>query len=124
MILQHTAQPNLRVFVIWEPILWSDWHPPTPATLARIPDWRAAQFWDPGHLVSREMQHAIHQGTTLPRPKCCIENGYYWDMAAIFPPDARANDALPQPSFFDGAVVGQASAIQKKLKELLPVQQP
>jgi hypothetical protein len=112
------------VFVVWEPILWGDWHRPTSGTLARISDARAVQFWDPGHLVSQELQRATQSGTTLPNSKCCIANGFYWDMAAIFPPDAHAGAALPQPAFFDGAVVGQAAAIESKVKELGSAHRP
>ena len=119
-ILQHSTQPNLRVFVVWEPILWGDWHHPTTGTLARISDARAAQFWDPGHIVAQELKRAMKPETSLPKPKCCTANGFYWDMAAIFPTGARSNGALPQPVFFDGAVVSQASAIKQKLKELSP----
>ena len=42
---------RVRVLVIWEPILATDWKAPSHSTLARIPDRRARQFWDPKHLA-------------------------------------------------------------------------
>lgn len=45
-------------------------------------------------------------------------------MAAIFPPEARADGILPAPVFLDGELVGQESAIHSKLKELLSAQSP
>ena len=39
------------MFVIWEPVLPTDWSSPSTATLRRISDSRAAQFWDKGDDV-------------------------------------------------------------------------
>jgi hypothetical protein len=119
VILSRNTNPNLRVFVVWEPILWGDWHRPLSRTLARISDSRAAQFWDPNHLVSQELKRAIQTGSPLPKSKCCVAFGFYWDMAAIFPADAHARAALPEPVFFDGEVVPRAAAIESELKELI-----
>ena len=104
--------------------MWGDWHRPAQGTLARIPDPRAAQFWDPDHLVSEELKRVIQSSGRLLQSKCCIESGFYWDMAAIFPRDAPASAALPQPAFFDGAVIGQAAAIERELKEFGAARQP
>jgi hypothetical protein len=109
----------MRVFVVWEPILTGDWRRPTTRTLARIPDSRVAQFWDPDHLIAEELRRAAESNVRLPKPSCCVDHGHYWDVAAIFPPDARANGTLPAPVFFDGEVVGQETAIRTKLKEIL-----
>jgi hypothetical protein len=109
----------VRVFVIWEPILTGDWRRPTTRTLARIPDSRAAQFWDPDHLIAEELHRAVESNAHLPNPSCCVNHGHFWDMVAIFPPEARANGTLPPPIFFEGTVVGQESTIRSGLKELL-----
>ncbi len=114
----------MRVLVVWEPILNGDWRRPTTRTLARIPDSRAAQFWDPDHLIAEELRRAANSNERLPKPSCCVNHGHFWDMAAIFPPEARANDTLPAPVFLDGEVVGQESAIRSKLKEILSSQSP
>jgi hypothetical protein len=92
--------------------------------LARIPDARAEQFWDPDHLIAEELHQAVASSGNLPKEKCCVSHGHFWDMAAIFPADTRAVGALPAPIFFDGEVVGQESAIRAKLKELLSPQIP
>ena len=118
------ASPNVRVLVVWEPILNGDWRRPTTRTLARIPDSRAAQFWDPDHLIAEELRHAANSNERLPKPSCCVNRGHFWDMAAIFPPEARANGTLPAPVFLDGEVVRQESAIRSKLKEILSSQSP
>ena len=114
----------MRVFVVWEPILTGDWRRPTTRTLARIPDSRAAQYWDPEHLIAEELRRAAESNARVLKPSCCVDHGHFWDMAAIFPPEARANGTLPAPGFLDGTVVGQEAAIRSKLKEMLSAQSP
>jgi hypothetical protein len=114
----------VRVFVVWEPILSGDWRRPTTRTLARIPDSRAAQFWDPEHLIAEQLHRAVESNPHLAKPSCCVNRGHFWDMAAIFPPLARANGTLPSPVFLDGDVVRQESAIRSKLKEILSPESP
>jgi hypothetical protein len=47
---RHPELP-VRVFVVWQPILPTDWAPPTTFVMNRIPDRRARQYWDPDHVV-------------------------------------------------------------------------
>jgi len=103
--------------VVWEPILPTDWRRPTSFTLARISDPRAAQFWDPHHLVSLEIQRSIaanhiafagHTG-----------GGNLWDLAAVYAPNASFNNALPAPLFIDGPVVDVISQAVAKTQQLL-----
>jgi hypothetical protein len=51
-ILKREKSRSLRVLVVWEPILRSDWSRPTRPVLARISDPRAKQFWDKDHLIA------------------------------------------------------------------------
>jgi hypothetical protein len=76
------------------------------------------------HLIAEELRRAFESNARLPKPSCCVDHGHFWDMAAIFPPGARANGTLPPPIFFEGTVVGQESAIRSRLKELLFAQSP
>jgi hypothetical protein len=43
-LLAHYPDKRVRVLVIWEPILTTDWKAPSRSTLARISDRRAKQF--------------------------------------------------------------------------------
>lgn len=123
-MIQEIPSQDLRVYVVWEPILAADWRRPTTRTLGRIPDTRVAQFWDPDHLISEELRRAVETNAQLRKPACCTDHGHFWDMAALFLPEVRANGTLPSPIFFDGEVVGQESAIRSKLKETLSSQIP
>jgi hypothetical protein len=42
----------MKILVVWEPMLPTDWGAPTTPVLARISDARATQFWDKDHLVA------------------------------------------------------------------------
>ena len=43
------------MFVVWEPVLATDWRAPSTLTLRRISDGRARQYWDDGRLLSKAM---------------------------------------------------------------------
>ena len=47
---------ELGVFVVWEPVLARDVRPPSRATMARVPDPRVSQWWDPERRISAELQ--------------------------------------------------------------------
>lgn len=82
------------------------------------------QFWDPDHLIADELRRVVEISSKLSKPSCCVNHDHFWDMAAIFPPGARANGTLPSPVFLEGEVVGQESAIRTTLKEILSSQVP
>jgi len=69
--LRDANDPTLRVFVVWEPVLITDWHAPGAGAVARIPDARVTQFWDP----RRSLSQAIRRGRVV------------WDYVAIYPPE-------------------------------------
>lgn len=53
--MQREAGKDIRVFVVWEPVLATDWRAPSTATLRRVSDQRARQYWDEGRLLSKAM---------------------------------------------------------------------
>ena len=57
-LLDRIDRPDLRVFVVWEPVIVTDIGPPLTRVLALVRDRRAVQFWDPTHAVSRSMKAA------------------------------------------------------------------
>lgn len=106
----------MRVLVVWEPILPTDWKAPSRSTLARIPDRRARQFWDPQHLVAAEIARIAEQKTVQPEPDCCVEKGFHWDEAALYGPHVRWGDG-PTPVYWNGPVYRIASALENALNE-------
>ena len=96
-----SRRPKLRVLVIWEPILRTDWSAPRPGTLARISDGRARQFWDPNHLVSLQLSRHRVANPGQQGPDCY--QGLFWDDAILYGPQAHWND-MPVPLFWNGPV--------------------
>jgi hypothetical protein len=106
----------VRVLVVWEPILAMDWRPPSSSTLGRIADSRGRQFWDPTHVVSAELKQRAALSPTQSRPDCCIQKGFYWDEALLFPAGAHwKNDSAPV--FWNGPVVKVISGLEPTLTE-------
>ncbi len=102
------------MLVVWEPILATDWRPPSGSALARIPDLRARQFWDPKHLVAQELREAAKQKPSQPEPDCCTQKGFYWDDAILYSPRQRWEDG-PAPAFWNGPVYRIMPGLEKAL---------
>ena len=88
-MLRDVHDPSVRVFVVWEPVLITDWHAPGARAVGRVPDARVAQFWDP----RRSLSQAIRRGRVV------------WDYVAVFPAGERWGDAFPAPRFSGAPVV-------------------
>jgi hypothetical protein len=110
-ILKQNHSENLRVFVVWEPILPTDWSSPGRGVRARIPDPRVAQFWDKKHLVAKELQGHL---SSL-KVDCCFRAGILWDVVAVYPGSAKWDSA---PIFVAGPVVDASPDTAKRLLEL------
>jgi hypothetical protein len=109
--MQH-PEWKVRVLVVWEPILVTDWSAPSGGTLARISDTRARQFWDPNHEVSVALEKMARQIGSAPRTNS--GKGFYWDQAIVFAPQSRwENDKAP--SFWQGPVYQVIPALEESL---------
>lgn len=114
-ILKQTQSDSVRVFVVWEPMLPTDWYRPTRPTLKRVSDTRAIQFWDKTHLISAELEQQLQQFHGN-HPRCCDDGGHLWDMAAIYPPGVKWGEAAP--AFDDGPVYRIAPEVDHQLSTL------
>lgn len=106
----------MRVLVVWEPILATDWRRPSARTLGRIPDRRAQQFWDPDHVVAEELARIAKQNSGRRQPDCCVRKGFYWDEAILFAPGSHWSDG-PDPEFWNGPVYRIAASLDEALGE-------
>jgi hypothetical protein len=104
------------VLVVWEPILATDWRLPSGSTLARIPDIRVRQFWDPEHIVAGALNSFVRQEPLQPEPGCCVQNGFYWDDAILYPSRSRWKDA-PTSVFWNGPVARMIPGLETALIE-------
>ena len=89
-MLKEFPDKPIHAFVVWEPVLATDWGSPGTAALNRISDGSVAQYWDKDRLVSKSMGE--HDRKSI-----------VWDHIAVYAPGATWN---PTPALFaDGPVV-------------------
>ena len=105
-LLREINSQNVRVFVIWEPVLPTDLVAPSTAALARIPDVRAAQYWD----RKRELSHLLGEHN---RPTVV------WDYIAVYGPGTLWQDAPPKPVYSDSPVRDVISGAKESIQRLL-----
>jgi hypothetical protein len=118
-MLEKIHSSGLRVLVVWEPILPTDWAPPTTAALGRIHEGGVIQFWDKNHLVSNEIRRELDADPKGPKPSCCTAGDNLWDLAVLYPKQVHWNGAAPKPLFAEGPVVRAQPALRRILGSLL-----
>ena len=96
----------MRVFVIWEPVLPTDFVAPSTAALARIPDARVAQYWD----RKRALSHLLGE-----RNRSTV----VWDHIAVYAPGTLWEDTLPKPIYSDNPVLDVISGVKESIQRLL-----
>ena len=89
-VLKELPGKSVRVLVVWEPVLATDWGAPSTASLHRVSDTRAAQYWDKDRLISKSLGE--HDRQTI-----------IWDHIAVYPPGSTWKDK--KPMFADGPIV-------------------
>lgn len=114
-LLRKTPDAGLHVFVVWEPVLWSDLTPPLTSVLGRVSDERAAQFWDPGRLLSADLVRALRARPGVDHVDEPDDDDIVWDCVAIYPPDARWEEGLPTPEYINCPVVRVIEEVQRIL---------
>ena len=86
----------MRAFIVWEPVLPTDWAPPSTTALRRIPDGRAAQFWDKERLISHSMGEHDRRSVV-------------WDYIAVYPRGAIWEETRPPRALYHGGPVVRAA---------------
>jgi hypothetical protein len=112
-VLARHGDRSFVAFVVWHPILPTDWGRPMTRVLRRLSDRRVRQYWDAEGLVARELQRSF--GQRDPQPACCVHNGVWWDLMAVFPPAVDWKDAFPEPLLLEGTVADAAPAFESIL---------
>ncbi len=100
--MQQFTGTRVRAFVIWEPVLPTDWSAPSSAALSRISDARASQFWDHDRLVSHLLGE--HDRRSI-----------VWDHVLVFPAGETWGDEPPRALYRGGPVVRVTSFAEAAL---------
>ena len=106
--LNKQHDQRIRVFVIWEPVLPTDWASPSTRTLARLSDNRISQYWDKERFVSRSLGEKDRSSLV-------------WDYVAVYEPGKLWDQAPPEPRYSHVPVVegidGTKAAVEILLRE-------
>ena len=98
-VLEQVHDSGLRAFIVWEPVLLTDWAVPSGATLTRVHDTRAVQFWDRKRRLSNALRGQPQFG----------EGDVIWDFVAVYPPGSD------HPSYTGGPVVQVIEDVHREL---------
>jgi hypothetical protein len=86
-VLRANPNSRLRVFVIWEPVLSTDWGTPSEALTANIPDRRVVQFFDHDRRLSAMLGGVPRiESLALDRKISFRMKDVIWDTALVYPP--------------------------------------
>ena len=86
-VLRENHRRDLRVFVIWEPVLETDWGTPSQALTGYVADPRVMHFWDRDHRLSSGYGGVQNLAAlaTIERVEFRMKD-VVWDTVLIYPP--------------------------------------
>jgi hypothetical protein len=113
--LRDFESAPLTALVVWEPILVTDSAGVKSAALSRLPDRRAAQFWDKSHQVSTHMGGPASFGPKSGAKILFDMDEYVWDFVAVYEPGFRWKDSGSSPSFAGAPVVKVIPELRSRL---------
>jgi hypothetical protein len=117
-VLAKVKQPDLKVYTVWVPILWSDGKVSIPQATKRLNDGRVSHYWDQNKDLVREYSRVLQI------------DGPAWDVYLLFDRNAEWTDRAPTPIYwmnklglengtdFDGGKLAQ------KVRELIGAPRP
>ena len=100
MVRQHVLEaiedPDLKLFVVWEPILKTDSAEAARLSSGFLPDDRVMQYWASTRTVGRSFQDAIR-----------LEGEPAWDVYLVYDRGIRWADEPPAPTTFQHQLGGR-----------------
>jgi hypothetical protein len=94
-------------------MLPTDWSPPSSAVLRRLSDRRVRQYWDPNHVLAKQMKKDARPPQA--EQDCCVQSGILWDLAAVYKPLDVWSEQMPTAILFNGPVVDVLDASERAL---------
>ncbi len=83
------------------------------SVLGRLADGRVRQYWDPDHLVAKQLKADAR--SPQPSQDCCTRSGILWDLAAVYPKGLSWTDRMPTATVFNGPVVDVTAEIESAI---------
>lgn len=120
-LLASHPESNVRVLVIWLPVIESDTGPPTDAVRRPLRDPRVIEFWDPALWASpRMMERAVAMVRARGEEPDFDPNGIAWDLIALFPRGTLWEDPFPAPEWWGAPVVDSLEPVGEFLSARSP----
>jgi hypothetical protein len=88
--LRANRRTDLRVFIVWEPVLATDWGTPSPSLTGQVADPRVTHFWDHDRRLS-----SLYGGAARLAELADVEHAGFrmqdilWDAALVYPPGSQ-----------------------------------
>jgi hypothetical protein len=95
-VLDEIKAPDLRVYVIWEPVVARDTEETATAASRFMSDPRVVQFWGENRFAGQAFANALTAGAAP-----------VWDVFFIFSGGARWETVVPTPSFIMSNMPGE-----------------
>ena len=87
-VLDKLADPTLRVYVVWGPMLEKETKEDVPAATAFLPDRRATHYWTPVHTLAEAFEKPLGlKGTRA------------WDTYLLYPRGQQWGGEPPVPAY-------------------------
>jgi len=115
-LLDRVADPRLRVYVLWGPMLGDETEDAARRAARHLPDPRAVQFWTSTPTLATRVGQTVG-----------LKDMPAWDVFLLFAPGARWTDPAPQPAYFmhqrgeqlPGDQALDAAKLSRRVRELL-----
>lgn len=119
-VLDDNPAAGLSVFVVWEPVVWTDLGPPMTSVLGLVHDRRARQYWDRERVLSEDILRGLRADParySLDEP--LPDDTIVWDVVAVFPRGQLWDSDFPPPAYYGAPVVEAIDELRASLaKEL------
>lgn len=88
-VLDKIPDQDLRVYVVWGPMLGEEKEPDARKATVTLPDPRVTHFWTDAHGVAEALQAPLG-----------MADAKAWDTFLVFPPAVRWGEAAPAPAYY------------------------
>ena len=117
-VLEQLPQRDVRVFVVWVPVMSSDTGPPDEESRTRLSDSRVRQYWDERKQLAALWQPVLKAETSPVLGKESLVTGQnLWDVVTVFPAGATWDAHPPAPLLKAAPVADHADALLARLRQ-------
>ena len=117
-LLAAYPKADVRILVIWLPVVATDQGPPTDEVRKPLRDHRVIEFWDADKWASPRM---MERAALMVRAEGGVPDfgpdAIAWDLIALYPAGVVWEEPFPAPSWWDAPVVEALEPVEELLKE-------